>query len=472
MVAVVLGPLEEHLEGLVPVGVAFAVAGVGERVRLVHEEHPADRRVDQLVGLDRGLPEELAHQIGPLGLHEMVAAEQPEGVEDPAEDPGDRGLPGARGAGEDEVTFGRLDRKALTGAQPRHLQLRGQRLDLPLHRFQADHALQFGERLREQHRIGGTRGEARRHGLGGQRGLLPYGLRGRDRYHRRYGFGREPQPVAQRAARVGLGARCGVHRVLADTPADGAQGDRREPGRVVHAVVSLEAVVLGDRREPGGRVHERGVDPVHGPVEGQRGGAASGALVGAGEPVPQLLALGLLAAAAHQRGREQRLGLPVHLQTHPGHTAEESGLDAEQRVVDEGLGVPDQLVPVLDEVGPAGVQKAHLGVGVDRGSPARARSSSGTWRPSSQWEACASSRSRGLSRTGCTHQPSQYQEFRVRRYRVRCSPKRSRLRYMRSSAVVVSTRSACSPSQASAIPGSIRTAVRNSSSACGYAPIV
>lgn len=467
MVAVVLGPFEEHLEGLVAVGVALAVAGVGERVGLVHEEHPADRRVDQLIGLDRGLPEELADQIGPLGLHQVIAAEQPEGVEHPAEDAGDRGLSGARGAGEDEVAFGRLHRKALIGAQPRHLQLRRQGLDLALHRLQADHALQLGERLREQHRVGGPRREARGNRLGRQRGLLSYGLRRRDRCRRRYGVGREPQSVAQRATGVGLGTGGGVHRVLTEPSAEGAEGHRREPGGIVDAVVPLEAVVLGDGREPGGRVHERGIDPVHRPVERQGRGAAPGALVGAGQPVAQLLALGLLAAAAHQRGRQQRLGLPVHLQTHPGHTAEEPGLDAEQRVVDEGLGVPDQLVPVLDEIGPAGVQKAHLGVGVDRGSPARARSNSGTWRPSSQWEAWASSRSRGLSRTGCTHQPSQYQEFNVRRYRDRCSPKRSRLRYMRRSAVVVSTRSACSPSQASAIPGSIRTAVRNSSSACG-----
>lgn len=78
----------------------------------------------------------------------------------------------------------------------------------------------------------------------------------------------------------------------------------------------------------------------------------------------------------------------------------------------------------------------------------------------------------GLSSTGCTHQPSQYQEFSVRRWRRRCSPNRSRWWYIRSSAVVVSTRSACSPSQASAMPGSARTAARNSSSAWGYAPTV
>ena len=34
--------------------------------------------------------------------------------------------------------------------------------------------------------------------------------------------------------------------------------------------------------------------------------------------------------------------------------------------VEQRLGVPYELVPVLDEVGAAGVQEAHLGVGVDR----------------------------------------------------------------------------------------------------------
>ena len=45
------------------------------------------------------------------------------------------------------------------------------------------------------------------------------------------------------------------------------------------------------------------------------------------------------------------------------------GLDAEQRIVEQRVGVPDELVPVLDQVGAAGVQEADLGVGVDRRQP-------------------------------------------------------------------------------------------------------
>lgn len=103
---------------------------------------------------------------------------------------------------------------------------------------------------------------------------------------------------------------------------------------------------------------------MHGPVQRQGGGAAAGPLVRAGQPVAQLLALRLLAAAAHQRGREQGLGLSVHLQPDARHPAEETRLDAQQRVVDQGFGVAHQLVPVLDQVGAAGVQEAHMRIGV------------------------------------------------------------------------------------------------------------
>lgn len=149
MVPVVLGPLQQHLKRLVAVRVALAVAGVRQRVRLVDEEHAAEGGVDQLVGLHGRLSEVLADQVGPLGLHEMVAAQQTEGVEDAAEDAGHRGLAGAGGAGEDEVPLRRLDRKPLAGPQPRHVELSGKSLDLAFHRFQADHALQFGEGLVE-----------------------------------------------------------------------------------------------------------------------------------------------------------------------------------------------------------------------------------------------------------------------------------------------------------------------------------
>ncbi len=114
MVPVVLGPLQQHLQGLVAVRVALAVARVRQRIGLVHEQHPADRRIDQLVRLHRRLPEELAHEVGPLGLHQMVTAEQPQRVEDPAQDPGHRRLARTGGTGEHEVPLRRLHRQPLT----------------------------------------------------------------------------------------------------------------------------------------------------------------------------------------------------------------------------------------------------------------------------------------------------------------------------------------------------------------------
>jgi hypothetical protein len=147
VIAIVLGPLQQHLQGLVAVRIALAVTGVGERVRLVDEEDATDRRVDQLVGLHSRLAQILTDQVGPLRLDEMVPAEQPEGVEDPPENAGHGGLAGTRRPGEDEVPFRRLNRQPLPGPQPSHVQLGGQRLDLALDRLQPHHALKLVERL-------------------------------------------------------------------------------------------------------------------------------------------------------------------------------------------------------------------------------------------------------------------------------------------------------------------------------------
>ncbi|OEV30686.1 hypothetical protein AN219_09580 [Streptomyces nanshensis] len=107
---------------------------------------------------------------------------------------------------------------------------------------------------------------------------------------------------------------------------------------------------------------------MHRAVQRQGGGAAPGALAGACEPVAQLLALRLLAAAAHQSGRQQRFRLPVHLQTHPRHPREQPRLYAQQSVVDERFGVRHQALPVLGEVSAARVEEPHLRVGLHGGT--------------------------------------------------------------------------------------------------------
>ncbi len=261
---------------------------------------------------------------------QMVAAEQAEGVEDPAEDPRHRRLARTRGTGEDEVPFGRLHGQSLAGPQPGHVQLRGQRLDLPLHRLEAHHALQLGECLLEQGRIRRSGRQRRR----GHAGLLAHQVAlGRQAAGRRFGS----ESFTSRPSAPNSGLRPSGP---SSTLAPGAERQRGQVGRLV------VAVALGDRREPRGGVHEGRVHPVHRPVQGQGGGGTSRALVCAGQPVAQLLALWLLAAAAHQGGGEQRLGLPEHLEAHPGHPPEQTGLDAEHGVVDQWIGVPDQLLPV------------------------------------------------------------------------------------------------------------------------------
>ena len=193
----------------------------------------------------------------------------------------------------------RLDRQPLPGPQPRHVQLRGQRLDLPLHRLQADHPLQLRERLVQQHRIASARpGRAAAapartavsltEPVAGRRAAArpAAAVRARARPH-----GSRPSPSVPKQRRP---AASGRPSTSCPIPAE-----RRSPARSARLVVP---VALGDRREPGRGVHERRVDPVHRPVQRQRGRAAPGALVGARQPVAQLLALRLLAAAAHQRG--------------------------------------------------------------------------------------------------------------------------------------------------------------------------
>ncbi|CAM5506400.1 hypothetical protein SGLAM104S_00386 [Streptomyces glaucescens] len=75
----------------------------------------------------------------------------------------------------------------------------------------------------------------------------------------------------------------------------GCRSGETERGEAVGVVVP---VALGEGGQPRGGVHEGGVDAVHRPVQGEGRGRAAGALVRPRQPVPQLLALRLFAAAA------------------------------------------------------------------------------------------------------------------------------------------------------------------------------
>ncbi len=152
-VAVILGPLEQGLDRLGPERVTAGVALVVQRVGLVDEQHAAQRRVDQPVGLDRGRAEVLADQVGPVRLDHLGPHQQPEGGEDPAQDAGDRGLAGAGRPGEDEVPGGRLADQPVRVPQLGHAQLGDDGADLLLDRLQADQLVQLGDRALDGGRV-------------------------------------------------------------------------------------------------------------------------------------------------------------------------------------------------------------------------------------------------------------------------------------------------------------------------------
>ncbi len=200
VLAVVLGPLEQRLDRLVAEPVALPVALVHQAVGLVDEQHPAERGVDQLVGLDRGRAEVLADQVGPVRLDHLGPDQQAEGVEDLRDDPGHGGLAGARRAEEHEVLHGLLGAVPGQRPAPGRLHGRGDRADLVLDRGQPDHGVQLVHRLVDgDHRpLGGGL-------LAGQvrAGLAAHPVAGLGRAHRRAGPRGRQRPPADRTRPAG-----------------------------------------------------------------------------------------------------------------------------------------------------------------------------------------------------------------------------------------------------------------------------
>ena len=97
VVALVLHLLDQGVDGFLAVLVA------GQRVGLVDEEHAALGLLDLVGGLLRGLAEVAGHQLRPVALDQLALRQQPERAVDPGHQPGDRGLPGAGVAVEDQV---------------------------------------------------------------------------------------------------------------------------------------------------------------------------------------------------------------------------------------------------------------------------------------------------------------------------------------------------------------------------------
>ena len=138
-----------------PQPVALPVTLVHQAVRLVDEQHPAERRVDQVVGLDGGRAQVLAHQVGALRLDHLRGVEQAEGVEDLADHPGHGGLARSWRPEEDEVPHRPVGAEAGHRPAARRLDGHGDRADLLLDRPEPDHRFEFGERLLGgDHRLG------------------------------------------------------------------------------------------------------------------------------------------------------------------------------------------------------------------------------------------------------------------------------------------------------------------------------
>ena len=164
---------------------------------------------------------------------------RPERVEDPAEDARHGGLAGTRGPGEDEVPFRRLDRQPLTGPQPSHVQLRRQRLDLPLDRLQPHHALQL---VRAPPRAGPGRWD--RSGSGGHRHAGPCS---RDRRR----SPRQREPPGRRVAGLRSSRRSPPLRAeqRIATPSGPSTASCPNPASVIAARSAARAVVsVGARR--------------------------------------------------------------------------------------------------------------------------------------------------------------------------------------------------------------------------------
>jgi hypothetical protein len=155
VVAVVLHQLGQDRQRLVAV-VLPGRAG-HQRMRLVDEQHAAERPLDDGLHLGRGLADVLADQVGPGDLDQVAGRQHAALAVDPGQQPGHGRLAGARVAGEHHVPRPGGDRHPGLGPQPGHLRL-GDQLGHPLlDRLQPDQLgqLRLGIRLRPVLRLPG-----------------------------------------------------------------------------------------------------------------------------------------------------------------------------------------------------------------------------------------------------------------------------------------------------------------------------
>jgi hypothetical protein len=124
-----------------------AVVVAAQRVGLVDEQHPAHGLAAHLSGLHRRLTQVPGDELGAIHLDEVALVQQPEGVVDARDHPGDGRLAGAGVAHEDEVPghIGVLHPGGLTLLLD--LEHGDLLMDLALDALQADHRVELGEQL-------------------------------------------------------------------------------------------------------------------------------------------------------------------------------------------------------------------------------------------------------------------------------------------------------------------------------------
>ena len=296
VLAVVLGPLEQGLDRLDAEPVGLAVTLVDQAVGLVDEQHPAQRAVDQLVGLDRGRAQVLADQVGPVRLDHLGHLQQAERVEDLGQHPGHGGLAGAGRAQEDEVPHRLVGGDTGHGPPPGGLDGGRDRADLLLDRGQPDHRVQFGHGvldrdLRTRPRSGGlvvagaVLGVGQRGGLGrvgpdaAVASAVAGGAGGAEAPGRLVRRGGRARGAGQRAEPPGLaGPVRAVHphllHVLGQPPAEDGQGDQDGGDDADQGLVRP----VPEQDETGRQ------GPQHGPGRGAARHVGTGQPAGAGRP--------------------------------------------------------------------------------------------------------------------------------------------------------------------------------------------
>ena len=151
LVAMVFHHLEERLDGLLPEVVRAAAA---QSVRLVNEEHAAERPRRCLFDLDGGLADVAGDQPGAVGLDQVAAAQHAERAVDLRDEARHRGLPRAGVAVKDQVARGRERLQALLLPKLLHLEEVDELAHVRLHALQADERVQLRQQLFERSRRG------------------------------------------------------------------------------------------------------------------------------------------------------------------------------------------------------------------------------------------------------------------------------------------------------------------------------